>query len=104
MLPLFTSCFLFHDCWDDMVHQLSGLEGVYRTTAQHIELLVQHQGHHDRLLGNKAGAAVSAELQSMLLSCASLDGLSKQVCRSYHAAISWNRHYFYYLDRCTKRS
>lgn len=58
---------------------LSGLEGVYRTTEQHIELLVQHQGHHDRLLGNKAGAAVSAELQSMLLSCASLDGLSKQV-------------------------
>mmetsp|Transcript_30601 Transcript_30601/g.42119 ORF Transcript_30601/g.42119 Transcript_30601/m.42119 type:complete len:1444 (+) Transcript_30601:29-4360(+) len=57
---------------------LSGLEGVYRTTEQHIDLLVQHQGHHDRLLGNKA-AAVSAELQSMLLSCASLDGLSKQV-------------------------
>ena len=62
------------------VRQLSGLEGVYRTTEQHIDLLVLHQGHHDRLLGNKAAVTISSELQSMLLSCASLDGLSKQVC------------------------
>lgn len=64
------------------MYQLLALEGVYRTTQQHIELLVQHQGHHDRLLGGGSSRLAGSELQSMLLSCGSIENLSHQVHQS----------------------